>query len=150
MPDRLSLPPARLLIAALLFVAAAVHAADKPAKAPLLTPAQARECIAQRDKLRAQKDDVLKDKAPIDADKAAIERFGSELGTEVSTLDRTSASAVDSYNGKVGERDRMIDAYQAKVAAYNVKVVALKAAEDAYAQSSCEDRLYDANQLRKK
>ena len=137
-----------LAVAAVWLAAGAASAADKPAKAPLLTPAQARACIAQRDKLHAQKDDVLKDKAPIDADKAEIGRFGDALGSEVATLDRTSASAVDAYNGKVGERDKMIEAYQAKVASFNVKVGALKTAEDEYAKSSCENRRYDANQLK--
>jgi len=137
-----------LVLAALLLGAGAVHAVDKTAKTPLLTPAQARDCIAQRDKLHAQTADTLKDKGSIDTDKAEIGRFGDELGTNVATLDRTSASAVDAYNGKVGERDKMIEAYQAKVASFNVKVEALKAAEDAYAKSSCENRLYDANQLK--
>ncbi|MDQ2736093.1 MAG: hypothetical protein M3Y55_14145 [Pseudomonadota bacterium] len=137
-------------MAALLFGAGIAIAADKPAKTPLLTPARARECIAQRDKLHAQKADVLNDKAPIEADKAEIERFGDELGTEVATLDRTSASAVDGYNGKIGQRGKMIEAYETKVASFNVKVEALKAAEDTYAKSLCEDRLYDANQLKDK
>jgi hypothetical protein len=131
---------------ALLLMTAAASAADKPAKTPILTPKQLRDCVAQKDKLHAQTDDALKDKAAIEADKAEIESSASALGAEVSTLDRTSASAVESYNGKVGERDKLIEGYQAKVAAYNVKAETVKQTKDAY-EKACELRRYDERDL---
>ena len=131
---------------AFLLLAGAAAAADKAAKTPLLTPAQVRDCAAQKDKLHAQTDDALKDKASVDATKAEIERSGEALGGEVATLDRTSASAVDAYNGKVVARERLVDSYQAKVTAYNAKVETVQATKAAYAKA-CENRRYDANEL---
>jgi hypothetical protein len=144
MPSRIA------FVVMLLLTASAANAADKSVKssgtAPILTPAQLRECVAQKDKLHAQTDDALKDKASIEADKTEIERSASALGTEVTTLDRTSASAVDAYNGKVGERDKVIENYQSKVAAYNVKAETVKATKGAY-EKSCELRRYDERDL---
>ena len=135
---------------AFLLVAGVAVAADKTAKGtatgPLLTASQVRDCLAQKDKLHSQTDDALKDKASIDADKAEIERSGTALGGEVTTLDRTSASAVDAYNSKVGARDKLIESYQAKVTQYNAKAEAVKAIKAAYAKA-CENRRYDERAL---
>jgi hypothetical protein len=143
--------PSRIALAlAFLLAAGAASAADKSTKSmgsgPLLTPAQLRDCVAQKEKLHTQTDDAHKDEASIDADKAEIGRSGAALGAEVTTLDRTSASAVDTYNGKVGARDRLIDSYQAKVAAYNAKAETVKATKAAYAKS-CENRRYDERDM---
>ena len=125
---------------------AAAAKVDKPAKQPILTPAQLRECLAQKEDLHAKTDDAVKDKAAIVAEKAGIEQSAAALGSEVSTLDRTSASAVDAYNGKVTERDRRIASYQAHVDAYNGNAKALQSIQDAYSKA-CENRRYDENDL---
>ncbi|HZV93002.1 MAG TPA: hypothetical protein VFF72_07275 [Caldimonas sp.] len=125
---------------------AAAAKTGKPQKQPILTPAQLRACVAQKDDLHAKTDEALKDKNVIGAEKAEIERSAAALGGEVATLDRTSASAVDAYNGKVAERDRRIDAYQAHVDAYNDKAKALQSLQDAYSRA-CENRRYDENDL---
>src|SRR5579864_2120981 len=89
-------------------------AADKAAKpTPLLTPAQLRDCVSQKEKLHSQVDDALKDKAGVEADKAEIARTDGELSSEVGTLDRTSAEAVNAFNEKVQARARMAEAYEA-------------------------------------
>jgi hypothetical protein len=138
---------AGFVVVACLLAAGLAQGADKPApKTPILTPAQLRECLAQKDRLHAQTEDALKDKAAIEADKAEIERSGSALGGEVTTLDRTSASAVEAYNGKVGERDKLIEGFQAKVAAYNLKAVAVQSTKAAY-EKTCEARRYDERDL---
>src|SRR5205085_10464115 len=77
----------------------AAQAADKaaakpapaaaPAKSPILTPAQLQECVNHRERLHAQTDDALKDKAQIEADKAEIGRMGTSLSDELAALDRT-------------------------------------------------------------
>lgn len=140
---------------ALALVAAAASAADKPAKdtaaksaqSTLLTPAQARECLAQRNRLHAQIDDALKDKAAIEADKTEIARSGTALGEQVATLDKTKAEEVDAYNAKVEERDKLIDSYQAKVSVYNTKAEAVKESRASYEKLACENRSYDERQL---
>lgn len=136
---------------AVLTLVSGVQAADKAppatgAKTPILTPAQLQECLRQKDRLHAQTDDALKDKAAIEADKAEIARSGTSLSEELTTLDRTSDVAVDAYNAKVEQRDKLIDTYQARVTAYNVKAETVKATKEGY-EKSCENRRYDDRDL---
>ena len=131
-----------------------VQAAEKaparaaPAAKPdaILTPAQLQECVNRKERLQAQTDDALKDKAAIEADKAEIARSGTSLAEELTTLDRTSEDAVGAYNAKVEQRDKLIDTYQARVNAYNAKAEAVKATQDGY-DKSCGNRRYDDRDL---
>src|SRR4029450_747332 len=85
---RLVLP---LVVSAGLTASFSSPAADKtPAAAPrtaILTPAQLKECVTQKERLSAQTDDALKDKAAIEADKTEIARTGTSLSEELTTLD---------------------------------------------------------------
>jgi len=131
------------------------EAADKPAakpaaaagpKTPLLTPAQLQACVNHRERLHAQTDDALKDKATIEAEKAEIARTGTSLADELTTLDRTSEVAVNAYNAKVGERDKLIESYQNRVTAYNTKADTVKATKESY-EKQCENQRYDERDL---
>ena len=144
-----------LILLAGLAALPAAEAADPPpaksatapaAKTPILTPAQLQACVNHRERLHAQTDDALKDKAMIEAEKAEIARLGTSLAEELTTLDRTSETAVDAYNAKVGERDKLIDNYQARVAAYNTKAETVKATKEGY-EKQCENRRYDERDL---
>ena len=112
----------------------------------ILTPAQLRECLAQESRKNQATDAAMKSKAEIAAEKAAIDRSGTALGEEATTLDHTSEEAVDAYNAKIDERNKQIDAYEAKVAAYNKEAEAVKAMNEAYAKS-CGNRRYDERDL---
>ena len=125
---------------------AAKPAAAAPPKTPLLTPAQLQACVNHRERLHAQTDDALKDKATIEAEKAEIARMGSSLADELTTLDRTSEVAVNAYNAKVDQRDKLIDSYQARVAAYNTKADTVKATKESY-EKQCENLRYDERDL---
>ncbi|MEO5881470.1 MAG: hypothetical protein ABIQ06_03565 [Caldimonas sp.] len=149
---------ASLLVAlAALAAVPAAHAAEKkpsrPAaataapKSPILTPAQLQQCVNQKERLHAQTDDALKDKAEIEVDKAGITRSGTGLAEELTTLDRTSDVAVDAYNAKVEQRDKLIETYQSRVTAYNLKAETVKATKEGYEQS-CENRRYDERDLK--
>jgi len=132
------------------------QAADKPpakpapapaaAKTPLLTPAQLQACVNHKERLQAQTDDALKDKATIEAEKAEIARMGTSLAEELTTLDRTSEVAVNAYNAKVGERDKLIDSYQARGATYNTKADAVKTTKESY-EKQCENQRYDERDM---
>jgi hypothetical protein len=148
-------PPCLVVLAALAAMPAARAAEKAPARAPtapaakadaLLTPAQLQECVNRKGRLQAQTDDALKDKAAIEADKAEIARSGTSLAEERTTLDRTSETAVDAYNAKVGQREKLIETYQARVTAYNVKAEAVLATKEDY-EKSCENRRYDERDL---
>jgi hypothetical protein len=134
-------------------LAGGAAAADKARNPPpaknggaVLTPAQLRDCMAQKERLHKDTDSALKAKADIAADKAEIDRTGNALSEQAAMLDRTSSEAVDAYNGKVDERDKLIATYQAKVAAYNKDTEAVLAAKDGY-EKSCENRRYDDRDL---
>ena len=71
-----------------------------------------------------------------------IVQAGAALADEVSTLDRTSPEQVAAYNEKVAERDKLVDAYQARVNAFNSKADSVNATKDAYL-ANCENRRYD-------
>jgi hypothetical protein len=151
-PNRSVRRAARCIAVAALVVAASAGAADKP-RAPakknadaILTPTQLRECLAQQSKRDQATDAALKTKAEIAADKAAIDRSGTSLSEEATTLDRTSPDAVAAFNAKVDERNRQIEAYEAKVAAYNKDADNVQALTDAYAKT-CGNRRYDERDL---
>jgi len=128
------------------FAAGLAGAADKAKPTPLLTPAQLRDCVSQKDKLHLQKDGVLKDKAALDADKADIHGAETALSKDVETLDKTNAEAVEAFNARVRARDQMLDSYKSKADAYNAKVDAVTSSQDAYSKS-CENRRYDERDL---
>jgi hypothetical protein len=135
------------VVAILLSAAGSMSAADSTAiKAPVLTPAQLRDCLTQKDKLRAQKDDVLKYKAGLDADKAEITKAETALSNDVLTLDKTNGEAVDAYNARIRARDQMFEDYKGKVDIYNGKVDAATASQSSYSKS-CESRRYDERDL---
>jgi hypothetical protein len=115
-------------------------------KDSILTPAQLQECVRHKERLHAQTDDALKDKAQIEADKAEIARTNTSLAEEVATIDRTSEEAVNAYNAKVEKRDQLIDAYEKRVTAYNAKAEQVKATKEGY-EKSCENRRYDERDL---
>ncbi|HEY2561729.1 MAG TPA: hypothetical protein VGI48_18610 [Caldimonas sp.] len=112
----------------------------------VLTPEQLRDCLDKEARKNKATDAALKVKAEIAAEKAAIDRSGTALGDEATTLDRTSEDAVNAYNAKIDERNTQIEAYEAKVAAYNKDTAAVRALEDAYAKT-CSNRRYDDRDL---
>jgi hypothetical protein len=157
-----SSPATRVVSVALIafaFLSAAAHAADKkaaspaPAKTPLLTMAQLRECVAQKDKLGKDTDAAVKAKAEVAALKADIDSSGAALAEQANALDRTSEEAVSAYNAKIIERNARVDEYQVKANAYNAQAEAVLALKESY-EKSCADRRYDdrdlADILRKK
>ena len=135
---------------------AAAHAAEKapagaasaPAAKPnaILTPAQLQQCVNQKERLHAQTEDALKDKAAIEADKAEIARLGTSIAEERATVDQSDVAAVDAYNAKFDQRDKLIATYESRVNAYNLKAEAVKATKEGY-EKSCENRRYDERDL---
>jgi len=140
------------LFAALLLPTA--HGADKkatepappPPKTPLMTQAQLRDCLAQKDKLTKDTEAAVKSKAALAAQRAEIDSTGKALEEEAATLDRTSEDAVVAYNAKVIERKGKVDAYRAKAEAYNTEVESVITTKEAY-EKACVDRRYDERDL---
>ena len=113
----------------------------------LLTPAQLRDCLDQRERLHRQTEATLAAKAKIAADKAEIDRVDAQLSAEKGTLDLTSEEAVNAFNAKVRQQDAAAAAFEAKAKAYNVQAEGLQATRSAYDKSACENRRYDERDL---
>ena len=156
-PDRIRMPrPAFRAAASFTLVLAAALAASSGLAADrkektfgkskpgslLMTGPQLKDCLARQDRVHAATEETTKLQAGLTAERAEIDRRGTALKEQLILLDRKSASAVEAYNSDAQERDRLVDAYEAKVPAFNAKVEALKADQAAFAQA-CEGRRYD-------
>ena len=140
-----------LLGGAALLMASAALAADKPASfgkgkasGPLLTRAALRECLAQVPRMRSLSEDIAKAQAAMNDEQAEIAKLDATHKDRLSTLDRTSAEAVNTYNAEGQGLDQRIDAYNARTPAFNAQVAALQTEREAFAKN-CENRNYDEN-----
>ena len=119
------------------------RASAKARAAPLLlTPAQLRECIAQKERLHSGNEQSVREQAELAQNKAEIDRLGVALKEQLAGLDRTSADAVAAYNARVESRDKLIDAYQEACRRSTPASRPAKTERAAYAKS-CENKRYD-------
>jgi hypothetical protein len=145
---------ASFAVCAAALVAVPASAADKAKaapqpvkdKTPVMSPAQLRDCLAQKDRLHKDTDAAVKSKAGVDAMKAEIDSTGDALSSEGTTLDKSDADAVAAYNARVEARNGLVDSWKAKVADYNKEAEGVLATKDAYAKG-CENRRYDDRDL---
>ncbi len=140
-----------LLLCAVLAAAGAQAAGDKlklgafgPGKAsgPLLSKAELRECLRRMDDIRTRNDKLTQEREGIEREKAELLRQGEELKTLRDTLDRNSAEAVDGFNARVIERDRLRTAFDQRVETFNGDIGALEGERRQFAQR-CENRRFD-------
>lgn len=113
----------------------------KSASGAYLTKDQLRVCLARQDKVRAQNDEMGKEQAELTTMKAEIQRSGETLKGKLEALDRTNAEAVAAYNDEAAARDKRIDEFQTRADAFNARVEANKAEQDAFGKG-CENRRY--------
>jgi hypothetical protein len=141
-------------VIASLFVAALAGAAEParpgvPAKGPgdgVLTPAQLKACVAQKERLQAQTDSALKDKATIEEERAELARVEAVLAAEQAGVDRESAEAVDAFNAKVQAKAARAQALETRIDAFNARAEGLRSTQDGY-RRSCGNRRYDERDL---
>ena len=95
-----------------------------------------RQAAAPRPRDRRRAEDEVRDRR----------RQGGDRSDAAATLDKPSEDAVGAFNAKVDERNRQIEAYEAKVAAYNKDADNVRALSDEYARS-CANRRYDDRDL---
>jgi hypothetical protein len=112
------------------------------ASGALLTREQLRACMAQQARIRHAGDDIARDRAAMDIEKAALVTSGADLRDKLAALDRSSQEAVDAYNAEAAERDKRIDEFEPRLAAFNVRAEALGAERAAFAKA-CENRRFD-------
>ena len=141
----------RHLILALALIPAALapaHAATKPKEGSFgkgsgafLTKEQLRGCLGQQARIKQADAELLKDQAALNAQKDDIARRGDALNTQLATLDRADAPAVDAYNALAEARDKLIDEYQAGVDPFNTRVEARTAEREAFSKA-CDNKRY--------
>jgi hypothetical protein len=150
-PTRLARATSALCCAVAVLAANSVQAADKPKEGAfgkpkpgslLLSRAELRQCLTQKDRIRAQTEEMQKQQDKLARDKEEIVRLGAELKDKLAALDRSSQEAVDQYNVEAAARDKLIDAYEAATPGFNAKVEALTAQRDAFVKA-CDNRRYD-------
>ena len=148
----------RALPIALLVIAGAAFAADAPGKkegrfgggkgsGAYLTKEQLRACLARRGKTKEQDADLVKEKAAIALQKDEIARVGEALKARLEGVDRSNAEAVAAYNDAAQARDQQIDAYQARVTAFNTRIDANQTERDAFAQACSNRRYFEEDEL---
>lgn len=101
-----------------------------------------RTCLNEQARIKSLADAYADSGQALEAKKDEVARFEAALKDEVATLDRTQQAAVDAFNAKVQQRDRMIEDYNAAVPAFNQQGEALKAQREAWVQA-CGNRSYD-------
>ncbi len=143
--------PFRLLVALAValgpLVAEAAGAASAPRpKDSVMTQAELRECLSQKDSLGQKNEAAVKSKADLVAMKAELDRTAAENTSTQATLDRSKKDDVDAFNAKVVARNAMVESYQAKAAAFNKDVDVIQAAQASYT-SACGNRRYDDRDL---
>ena len=112
----------------------------------LLTPAQLKACVQQRDAMFAQTDAVQKEKQALDSEKAELQQLGTAIEGDRAAVDTTSAEAVDALNQRIEARNARVDAWQARVDAYNGRAERARTLRAEYEQA-CEQRRYDERDL---
>ena len=155
MSDRSRLPlcAASVLVSLLIACGAASAADGKPARKPapaakpaaktaLLSPEQLRECLDQERRLQSETNEASKQKDALEAEKDALKRTGTALSEERTTVDPVNVEAMEAFNAKALANDRLIDAYEGKVAAFNARAEAMKTTRDGFLRQ-CDKRRYD-------
>lgn len=110
--------------------------------ADLLTRDELRACMAQDTRIKAQRKDLVDQRAALDKDQAEIQGEGQALKQVLEALDRTSEPAVVAYKARAEAHDQRIDAYNARLQPFNAAGAALREDEQAYARN-CSGRPFE-------
>lgn len=120
--------------------------AQKPAKdtppADLLTRDELRACMAQNTRNKAQRQELVDQRAAMDKEEATIQDESQALKQALETLDRTSEPAVQAYQARVAANDQLIDTYNGRLQPFNTAAAALREEELAYGRN-CAGRPFE-------
>lgn len=136
--------PQTVAAAATVLLALSVQAAEpaKKNRSLLLSKEELRACMTTKDRLQQQRVEIDRLQNELATEKAALQKSGVELQEQLAALDRTNLEAVQKHVDMNNDREKRIDAYEAKAGQYNAKVETLKADKDVYARD-CERKRFD-------
>ena len=106
-----------------------------------LTRDELRFCLKQKDVVLAANADAGKESADLGAAQDSLAKSGDELKAALESLDKSSPDDVKAYNDRSEARDKAIDDLQARVTAFNARVVENQKVRDAYL-AACQNRRY--------
>ncbi len=115
---------------------------DGPPRGARLSQAQLRACLDLQPQVTQQSEAITRAKAELDADKLEFDRFEAQLKTDRDRLDTGDKAAVDAYNARLEQRQRMVAEYTAAVPAFSERAQAYNALQQRWSRD-CDDRPYD-------
>lgn len=113
---------------------------------PTLTREQLRDCLVEQDQLKTTSDALARETQTIDAEKTEITSAGAALKEDEGKLDKTSADALKAHVEKALAHDQRIEAWNAKLPAFNERVRTLQQLNDKW-KGGCADRRYREDDL---
>lgn len=111
-------------------------------KGKLLTREELRACLTQQDRIRTDNEAAARERDQLEKEKGELVQQGQALKDQLATLDRTNAEAVAKFNEASAERDKRIDAFEARMPVFNAKVEALQKTRQSFSEQ-CDNRRYD-------
>lgn len=109
---------------------------------PLLTRAELRECLALEARVVEGTQEAARERDRLEKEKAELIRKGEVLKGEFEALDKTSMEALQAHRDKELARDKAIDEFDARSAAFNARIGALDADRGSFRQR-CDNRRFD-------
>jgi hypothetical protein len=132
--------PLLLLVSALVLPTA--QAAD-PVKMPLLTMAELRTCMDDKDAIAQRRADLERDMAERDVAVKAFEAEGERLGADQAAIDAKDPAVVLAFNQRVADHNAKAERYNAEAAALNGRAGQLKTDSAGY-RDRCVDRRFSS------
>lgn len=142
--------PRALVALSVALAAASLHAAPPKREGtlgggkgsgPVMKMEELRACVKRQAGLKTMGDSAVKAQQEMATERAAIDQGSAAIKTDMASLDRTDAEAVNAFVERAKAHDKRIEDYQARVPEFNGKVDALNAEREGYAKA-CEGRRY--------
>jgi hypothetical protein len=108
---------------------------------PTLTGAALRRCVALDSELRALAGQLKQETQNLEVAEHYFKRLGEDLDHDETTLDHTDGDAVDRYNDRVRQHERLVEDYNARLPANTALVMKHNELVDRF-NGACTGRAY--------
>jgi len=108
---------------------------------PMLTKDELRQCIAEQDRLKAERTEVVAIQQKLAKDRTELERVSAEIDADKPKVDLNNKEAVDAFNARLKAKGKLAADYQAAALAFNDRATKLNA-DDRTDTKKCKERRY--------